>query len=353
MVAIVNVEMAAVWDGEEGDEWTENADRYDATDHWMGKRFEAEVAIEPTDRVLDIGCGTGKSTRDAARRALAGSVLGVDLSARMLDDARRRSVEEGLANVEFLQADAQVHRFEPSTYDLAVSVFGAMFFADPVAAFANIGTQPAARRPNRVPRLAALRGERVAHRALRRPRRRPGPAHAAAGAPGSFGLADRDTVAEIVRDAGFVDERLLSLTEPMFARADADGAWAFMSEMGIVRGLTGGLDAESKGRAMSNLRHSIDSHETGDGVLFRLRRLAHHGTKALSERGLIVYTPSCTTGPPCDVRGRLGAAAQPQLGQDPSDVVFRGLRADEEAVADLRVGETVPEQVEHLFLAHV
>src|SRR5688572_23420076 len=113
MVAIVNVEMAAMWD-DEADEWVANADRYDATD-----RFQAETLIEPSDRVLDIGCGTGKSSRDAACRARTGSVLGVDLSSKMLDDARRRSAAEGLTNIEFLHADAQVHPFEPGTFDIA------------------------------------------------------------------------------------------------------------------------------------------------------------------------------------------------------------------------------------------
>ncbi len=60
MTAIADVEMAAVWDGAEGDEWTEHADRYNATDRYSNARFESEVTIEPTDRVLDIGCGTGK-----------------------------------------------------------------------------------------------------------------------------------------------------------------------------------------------------------------------------------------------------------------------------------------------------
>lgn len=105
MVTIANAEMAEMWDGE-ADEWISNADRYDATDRWINQRFQAETVVEARDRVLDIGCGTGKSSRDAARRATSGSVLGVDLSVRMLDDARRRSREEGLHNVEFLHADA-------------------------------------------------------------------------------------------------------------------------------------------------------------------------------------------------------------------------------------------------------
>ena len=51
-----------------------------------------------SDRVLDIGCGTGQTTRDAARAAAGGSALGVDLSSRMLDYARRRAAEEGVTN---------------------------------------------------------------------------------------------------------------------------------------------------------------------------------------------------------------------------------------------------------------
>ena len=95
--------------------------------------------VAPRDRVLDIGCGTGQTTRDAARAAVAGSALGIDLSAQMLDHARRLSREEGLANVSFLQADAQVHPFPAASFEVGISRFGTMFFADPVTAFGNIG----------------------------------------------------------------------------------------------------------------------------------------------------------------------------------------------------------------------
>jgi len=131
--------MAAAWDGEEGDEWTENAERYDATDRWIGARFEALVDIADGDHVLDLGCGTGKVTRAAARRASSGSVLGIDLSSRMLDHARCQSEQEGLTNVRYVQGDAQVHPFEPEGFDIVISSFGAMFFVDPVAAFINVG----------------------------------------------------------------------------------------------------------------------------------------------------------------------------------------------------------------------
>jgi len=96
-------------------------------------------AVQPRDRVLDIGCGTGQTTRDAARKAPAGSALGVDSSAPAIERARKLAQAAELRNVTFERADAQVHRFAPGYFDLAISRFGTMFFDDPVAAFGNIG----------------------------------------------------------------------------------------------------------------------------------------------------------------------------------------------------------------------
>lgn len=267
MTAIANVEMAAIWDGEEGDEWTENADRYDATDRYIGARFESEVPIEPTDRVLDIGCGTGKSSRDAARRARRGSVLGVDLSSRMLEEARRRCELESLANVQFLQVDAQVHPFEPTAHDLVISAFGAMFFNDPVAAFDNIARSL---RPGG--RLAMLSWRGFEHNewltsifhTLASGRDLPTPPP---GTPGPFGLADRAAVVSMLAEARFADIDLLPLDEPIWMGSDSDDAWDFVSAMGLVRGLTEGLEDAAKQQALDNLRQRLAEHETANGVL--------------------------------------------------------------------------------------
>ena len=112
---------------------------YDAELRLHNELFRAAARVGAGDRVLDIGCGAGQSTREAARAAAAGSVVGVDVSAPMLDRARQLSADEGLSNVTYQLADAQVHRFPPASFDLCVSRFGTMFFADPVAAFTNIG----------------------------------------------------------------------------------------------------------------------------------------------------------------------------------------------------------------------
>ena len=137
-MTIANVEMAEAWDGAEGDHWTEHAERYESIGPGYWDALAHAVAFRVDDQVVDIGCGTGRSTRDTARITTSGEVLGVDLSRRMLERAEATARAEGLTNVRFEQADAQVHPFPTGAFDAAISVFGAMFFADPVAAFANI-----------------------------------------------------------------------------------------------------------------------------------------------------------------------------------------------------------------------
>jgi ubiquinone/menaquinone biosynthesis C-methylase UbiE len=133
-----NEEQLRAWDGDEGSYWAANADHYDRSVQVHHHRLLAAGRIGSTDRVLDVGCGTGQLTRDAGRIASNGSALGVDLSAAMLEVARARAVQEQLANVAFEQCDAQIHLFPSAAFDLIVSRSGAMFFGDPGVAFANL-----------------------------------------------------------------------------------------------------------------------------------------------------------------------------------------------------------------------
>src|SRR5262245_44337915 len=136
---IFNVEQAEAWDGKEGEYWATHQDRFDSTIAPHHARLMAAAAIAPGERVLDIGCGNGMTSRDAARAAgPTGGVLAADLSGPMLARAQQQAKDEGLGNIRFEQADAQVHPFEAGAFDVAMSRFGVMFFADPVAAFANI-----------------------------------------------------------------------------------------------------------------------------------------------------------------------------------------------------------------------
>lgn len=267
MSKIANVDMAAGWDGPEGEHWAAHAEHYARASRRHWERLLAVVPVAADASVLDIGCGTGRSTRDVARLASSGSALGLDLSAAMLTRAREVAAAEGLGNVRFEQADVQVHPLDAGRFDLGISAFGAMFFADPAAAFTNIrrALHPGAelalltwRELARNEWLTALRGALAAGRQLPEP---------PSDVPGPFGLAGADHVTSVLGAAGFADIRLEEVDEPVDFGPDADTAFTFMKSTGMTRGLLEELDAESRDRALEALEQTVVQHETGEGVL--------------------------------------------------------------------------------------
>jgi SAM-dependent methyltransferase len=100
----------------------------------------ARLGVTGGENVLEIGCGTGALTVPlAAAVGDHGHLVAVDISEPMLGVAHQRVEERGLRNVKLLLGDAQVFEFEPAAFDLATSRMGVMFFANPTAAFRNIG----------------------------------------------------------------------------------------------------------------------------------------------------------------------------------------------------------------------
>src|SRR4051794_9405584 len=84
-------------------------------------------AIRNEEHVLDIGCGTGQTTREAARHAPGGRVMGIDTSEAMIQRARDLANTEGLRNISFECGDAQVAALPRRQFDLAMSRYGTMF----------------------------------------------------------------------------------------------------------------------------------------------------------------------------------------------------------------------------------
>src|SRR5690348_5452369 len=264
----VNAEQAAEWDGRAGAHRTRYAAVFDSEDRPHNERFRAATGVTPRDRVLDIGCGTGQSTRDAARAATAGSALGSDLSAQMLEHARRVSREEGLANVSFEQADAQVHRFPAASFDVAISRFGSMFFDDPVAAFGNIGR---ALPPGGRLILMVWQGrERNAwstriREAVAGDADLPPPPTAG---PHPFSLGDPAVAGGILAAAGFTEVGFTDVNEPLYYGPDAAVAFEVVRGLRSTRDLLAGMDAAAAESALDRLRAVLAAHQTDAGVLF-------------------------------------------------------------------------------------
>jgi SAM-dependent methyltransferase len=243
---------------------------YDAELRLHDEVFRRAYNLRAGDRVLDIGCGTGRTTRDAARSAGDGRALGVDVSASMIARARELARAERVHNVAFEHGDAQVHRFAEGGFDLAISRFGTMFFADPVAAFANIAV--ALRPGGRLVMLVWQGHERnewsvVIDGAL-------GGAGSPVPAPQgreAFSLADQDTVEAILGAAGFGEVTFSDIHQPVYYGPDVAAALEWVGGFSSTREVLLGLGAAAAERALERLGEALAGHASEAGVWFDSR----------------------------------------------------------------------------------
>ena len=240
---------------------------YDAELQRHHEHFHAALKIGLQDRVLDIGCGAGQSTRDAGRAAVEGSAVGVDVSMEMIAVARRRSAEAGFRNVTFEVGNAQVHRFPTAHFDLCISRFGTMFFADPVAAFANICC--AMRSGARLVMMVWQDRESNEWAVAIQEALVPAGAFSASASP-AFSLGDPAVTRQILTEAGFASINLIELHEPVFYGPTVDAAYdAVVALFAVKDGLA--TARPTTDGVHQRLRTLLDTHLTADGVLFDSR----------------------------------------------------------------------------------
>src|SRR5215472_1385185 len=133
----LHAQQLAFWNGPAVTRWITRQEQMDAALAPVADAAITLAAVQPGERVLDIGCGSGATSIALARLVgPRGQVTGLDVSGPMIELARKRSV--GMANLDWLLADAAAHEFPPGSTDLLFSRFGVMFFGDPVATFANL-----------------------------------------------------------------------------------------------------------------------------------------------------------------------------------------------------------------------
>jgi SAM-dependent methyltransferase len=264
---MANTDMAEYWNGRPAGVWVTEAERFDAMLAPFGRRLLTAAVLEPGERVLDVGCGNGAISLEAARAVgPGGRVTGVDLSEPMLGVARRRAEEQGI-DVAFVQSDAQTASFD-QPFDVVVSRFGVMFFDDPAGAFANLAR---AVRPGgrlcfvcwqemfanewiAVPAMAM-----VAHVGI--------PELPEPGAPGPFALADAQRTSDLLETTGWSEVTVEKHKDGMRMGRDPEDVITFMLSDEMGRRLVEGKDPEAVQAGTEAALEALRPYASPEGVV--------------------------------------------------------------------------------------
>ena len=233
----------------------------------VGAVLDDALALGRGEAVLDIGPGSGASLlRHLAAVGPEGRVTGVDIAPPFAARARART------GVEVVVADAGAGPVEEAAFDAVASQFGVMFFADPVAAFAEVGRnlRPGGRL------VAAAWGPRAQNPLFSVPGRVAaellGPAAPAdPDAPGPFGLQNAARTVALLAEAGFAEAQATPVALTLVSGHDAAGFAAVQTEVGPAAGRlreAGGDDGAGTAEGMrARLEAAFADFVTGGRVV--------------------------------------------------------------------------------------
>jgi SAM-dependent methyltransferase len=264
----INADQLAFWNGIGGTTWVSRQAHTDTILQPVYDALVAHAAPRIGESVLDVGCGCGASTLDFARAVgPTGAVEALDISGPMLAEAQHRANAAGLTNIDWRQVDAATAQL--NDYDLLISMFGLMFFGDPVAAFSHLrGAAKSGARMSFVcwRTLAENPWMDVPMRAVLQhlPPRSPGNSDG----PGMFAFANPDRVAQILTKAGWA--------HPTFAKFDCsldiaagrglDEAVIQSTNIGAVNSWLRDESPETVSAAIASLREALARHRDGSSV---------------------------------------------------------------------------------------
>jgi SAM-dependent methyltransferase len=263
-----NHDQATLWNEGSGQAWVEMQVTLDRMLAPFATLLVEQGLDDETRHVLDVGCGAGATTLAAARRVgRGGSAVGVDISAPLIEAAKKRALQDEAGNVQFVNADAQTHAFEPQHFDAVISRFGVMFFDDPVGAFTNI-------------RRGARSDARLAFIAWRSPAENPfmtTGARAAApllppsptpdpNAPGQFAFADADRVRGILEDSGWT--RIEVRPVDIAAAVAKQDLLVFVTKLGPVGAALREADPPTRERVSAVVRAAFEPFIQNDEARF-------------------------------------------------------------------------------------
>jgi SAM-dependent methyltransferase len=227
----------------------------------FGDLAAERLELQPGQRVLDVGCGTGPTTLTLAGAVgPTGLAVGVDIAAGMIARASTRAAETPGVPARFAVADVQVDDIAGGPFDAVFSRFGVMFFADPRAAFTNIRAllRPGGRLAFAcwadlfsnewmfVPGAAVISvtGEF--------------PAMPEPGAPGPFSLAEVDSVTALLAEAGFTEVDVTPHAEVVvLPESQVESIVALSRSVGPVREALLEADDELTAAILAGVREAL------------------------------------------------------------------------------------------------
>src|SRR5215210_3832272 len=269
-----NAEAIQAWDGPLYDSWIKFRE---VVTTGLGAHGDAALQLVPPQegqRVLDIGCGLGDTTRQiAALVGPTGEVVGVDAAENFIQTATAEAAEAGVENVRFMALDVQT---EPlgGPYDMAFSRMGTMFFISPVAALRNVRASlaPGAKLAMVVWRRREdnhwlYRAQQIVEGIIQKPEEYDEPTCG----PGPFSMAGADTTSDILVHAGFTDVSLRRSDIDIMGGRTLDEALDLVMSIGpageILR-LQGDRAAEVLPEVEAALREGLAEYLREDGSVW-------------------------------------------------------------------------------------
>lgn len=254
------------WNGEGGNTWARTMDQSEKNFATLSPVLMAATAAQPGEQVLDVGCGGGVTSRDLALQVLpGGAVVGLDISAPILDIARQRYGD--VSNLQFEQADVGIADLPAQQFDLIFSRFGVMFFDDPPRAFANL--QQALKPGGRLVFMCwqsmkqnPWMSETTAAALAQLPAEHQPQGSGDPFAPGPFALADPSHTANLLTSAGFSEVQITPLDDVM-RLGDEETAVAYLSQLGPAGSALKVVSPDLAEAALDAMREVLRGHVAG------------------------------------------------------------------------------------------